>query len=39
MFWALNGATDSPWLLSQAQIAVVMKLLPEFDEVPPTKQG
>jgi hypothetical protein len=36
MFCALNGATDSPRCLSHAQMAVVIQLLPAFDEVPPT---
>ena len=39
MFCALNGATRIPFLLSQAQIAVVIQLLPALDEVPPTKIG
>lgn len=36
MFCALKGATDTPRLRSQAQIAVVIQLLPAFDDVPPT---
>jgi hypothetical protein len=36
MFCALKGATDSPRFLSQAQMAVVIQLLPAFDDVPPT---
>ena len=39
MFCALNGATDTPLLRSQAQMAVVIQLLPALDEVPPTKRG
>ena len=39
MFCALNGATDTPLLRSQAQIAVAIQLLPAFDDVPPTKSG
>ena len=37
MFCALNGATRTPRRRSQAQIAVVIQLLPAFDEVPPMK--
>ena len=36
MFCALKGATDSPRCLSHAQMAVVIQLLPAFDDVPPT---
>ena len=36
MFCALNGATDSPRCLSHAQMAVVIQLLPAFEDVPPT---
>jgi hypothetical protein len=39
MFCALNGATDTPLLLSHAQIAVTIQLLPTFEAVPPTKSG
>jgi hypothetical protein len=39
MFCALNGATRTPRRLNQAQIAVVIQLLPLFDAVPPTKIG
>ena len=39
MFCALNGATRMPFLLNQAQIAVVIQLLPALDDVPPTKIG
>ena len=36
MFCALNGATDTPRRLSHAQMAVVIQLLPAFEDVPPT---
>ena len=39
MFCALNGATETPRRRSHAQIAVVIQLLPAFDEVPPMKIG
>ncbi|HEX3703619.1 MAG TPA: hypothetical protein VHU82_09820 [Vicinamibacterales bacterium] len=39
MFCALNGATDTPLSLSQAQMAVAIQLFPAFDEVPPTNNG
>ena len=38
MFCALNGATDTPRLRSHAQMAVVIQLLPAFDDVPPTNR-
>ena len=38
MFCALNGATDTPRCRSHAQIAVVIQLLPAFDDVPPMKR-
>src|SRR5688500_7808405 len=37
MFCALHGATDRPRRRSQAHSAVVIQLLPAFDDVPPTK--
>lgn len=37
MFCALKGATETPRPRNQAQIAVVIQLLPAFD-VPPTKR-
>src|SRR3569833_4777656 len=37
MFCALNGATRTPLRRSQAQIAVVIQLLPACEEVPPMK--
>src|SRR5258705_10741034 len=39
MFCALNGATDTPFARSHAQIAVTIQLLPALDEVPPMKSG
>ena len=36
---ALNGATRTPRPRSHAQIAVVIQLLPAFDDVPPMKRG
>ncbi len=36
MFCALNGATDTPRRRSHAQMAVVIQLLPAFEDVPPT---
>jgi hypothetical protein len=39
MFCALNGATETPLDRSHAQIAVVIQLLPAFDDVPPMKSG
>src|SRR5688572_16849887 len=39
MFCALKGATRTPLLFSQAQIAVVIQLLPALDDVPPMKMG
>jgi hypothetical protein len=36
---ALNGATGRLLLRSRAQIAVVIQLLPAFDEVPPMNSG
>ena len=38
MFCALKGATDSPRRLSHAQMAVVIQLLPAFEDVPPTNR-
>src|SRR5574344_2388015 len=34
MFCALNGATRTPWLRSQAHTAVVIQLLPALEDVP-----
>src|SRR5882672_8203011 len=39
MFCALNGATDTPFPRSHAQIAVAIQLFPAFDEVPPMNSG
>src|SRR5258705_8455677 len=39
MFCALNGATDTPFPRSHAQIAVVIQLLPALDDVPPTNRS
>jgi hypothetical protein len=37
MFCAWNGATEMPRPRNHAQIAVVIQLLPAFEDVPPTK--
>ena len=39
MFCALNGATATPCRRKEAQIAVTIQLLPEFDDVPPTNNA
>ena len=39
MFCALKGATEMPRPRNQAQIAVVIQLLPAFEDVPPTKSA
>ncbi len=39
MVCALKGATRTPRRRNQAQMAVVIQLLPAFDDVPPTKRA
>ena len=38
MFWALNGATRTPWRASQRQIPAVTTLLPASEVVPATSR-
>jgi hypothetical protein len=39
MFWALNGATETPWRRSQRHSAAVITLLPASDAVPATSSA
>src|SRR5437879_3397097 len=39
MFWALKGATLTPWRRSQRQIPATTTLLPASEEVPATRRA